>query len=588
MVGFILVIEVHSAAQTENSQPENFSKEFILKLDPIRKPLSEVKIDDRTTSPFEGFGSQSGLSVQGDPESSRPTSLFLRGLGSDRFVLMWNGFKLNDATTPSGSFSSDELLREFSSQKQILKGAQTLLYGSQAMGGVLAMEEGTADSQLIRLWLSEEASLAQLSKVAGTEQHRAGLAFSNFVSNGRSLLGDPIDGERDEKKLRSFTGFFEENLTSTHSLKIWWHDRTTHSDDDIFPVDDVDAYSRSAEKRGAIEGRWGGRDQDHVKLRVEKTQAERESENKDSGGETFLYDEMIREIRSAVLLSGQWRMDHLQIYSQAEWQAQDFELLNVGELVHAERLQSGALVLGGTLASGLTAWGLGARLDCQASNCQPLLHLSQELFDSEGSLTSLTLAQGLKQPTFYQLHSIYGDKDLHPETSWTAELARTGQERWGGWGANLFHTEITEMIDFDFSSSHYKNIQRALIDGLELEASRPWDHGKYKIQVTLMRAIDLSSREILPRRPQWQFAQQVTLEASQMTQWVLSARYLGERKDRGESLAEKWLWDLKFEESQNQNIFEAGVKNLMNDSSEEIAGFNSPGRRFWIGIRFHN
>ncbi len=67
----------------------------------------------------------------------QPTSVFIRGAESDQTVVVIDGVQLNDPSTTGGGFDFENLLTGDISRIEILRGAQSTLYGSQAIGGVI-------------------------------------------------------------------------------------------------------------------------------------------------------------------------------------------------------------------------------------------------------------------------------------------------------------------------------------------------------------------------------------------------------------------------------------------------------------------
>lgn len=82
-------------------------------------------------------GSAAPVAVSGAPGAV--ASLFLRGADSDQTLFLVDGIRVNDADTPSqnilGNFSLDNVARV-----EVVRGPQSMLYGSEAIGGVVAVE----------------------------------------------------------------------------------------------------------------------------------------------------------------------------------------------------------------------------------------------------------------------------------------------------------------------------------------------------------------------------------------------------------------------------------------------------------------
>ena len=65
------------------------------------------------------------------------TSVFIRGADSDQTLVLIDGVALNEPASPSGGFDFSSLLTSDVARIEIVRGAQSVLYGSQAIGGVI-------------------------------------------------------------------------------------------------------------------------------------------------------------------------------------------------------------------------------------------------------------------------------------------------------------------------------------------------------------------------------------------------------------------------------------------------------------------
>ena len=61
----------------------------------------------------------------------------IRGAENDHTIVLIDGVKLNDPSSPGGGYNFANLLTSDNARIEILRGPQSTLWGSQAIGGVV-------------------------------------------------------------------------------------------------------------------------------------------------------------------------------------------------------------------------------------------------------------------------------------------------------------------------------------------------------------------------------------------------------------------------------------------------------------------
>ncbi len=234
------------------------------------------------------------------------TSVFTRGANSNQTLVMVNGLAVNDPSSPGGAANLASIPLDNVDRIEVIRGPQSALYGSQAIGGVINIitKRGSSDPRsTIRV---EAGTLGTLNSYAST-----GGSFGNtdyFLSLGReatngnditpSRLHGGMRGEKDGSELVSASGSLDtqlgENLTA--SLFLQYSDSESDTDEDGSTAAFVDTYQNYDSifelKRlfvaGDISGRfYGGKWRPTLSLGFTRQQAD-SSDFPDAGGSVNL------------------------------------------------------------------------------------------------------------------------------------------------------------------------------------------------------------------------------------------------------------------------------------------------------------
>ncbi|ODS32388.1 MAG: iron complex outermembrane recepter protein [Candidatus Scalindua rubra] len=89
----------------------------------------------KATTIFEALRSVPGLSIRKSGSIGRITNVTIRGSGTDQVLVMIDGVQVNSPTT--GSFNFANLTTDNIERIEVIRGPQSTLYGSDAMGGLI-------------------------------------------------------------------------------------------------------------------------------------------------------------------------------------------------------------------------------------------------------------------------------------------------------------------------------------------------------------------------------------------------------------------------------------------------------------------
>lgn len=203
-----------------------------------------------------------------------------------------------------------------------------------------------------------------------------------------------------------------------------------------------------------------------------------------------------------------------------------------------------------------------------------------------------SIATGFKAPGLYQLYSSFGNNELKPEKSINYEIGIEYKIAAAKHRLVSFYREINDGMDFDYINYKYFNFSRQVVRGFEYE-------GVYKISSVLQLSgnytfitgndntqsritFNDTSYNYLLRRPKHQFNGTISYQPFSKLSLNISARYISDRFDTGGfaskdlSLSSYWLLNcyIDYKPKEWMRFFVDG-QNLTNRTFFDLRGFNS-------------
>jgi len=155
-----------------------------------------------------------GVSVNRNGGLGSTTSVRIRGAEAEQTVVLIDGVKLNDPASPGGGFDFGNLLVGDIARIEVLSGPQSVLWGSQAIGGVVNLLTGrTAE---VAPWLASHMDVNALDLVGAPEDLARDLEIA-AAGNLKRVTRRPAD----EPDWTADPG--TERLTAYLETKTVWH-----------------------------------------------------------------------------------------------------------------------------------------------------------------------------------------------------------------------------------------------------------------------------------------------------------------------------------------------------------------------------
>ncbi len=561
-----------------------------------------------------------GLSVARNGGIGGTTSVFIRGAESDQTVALIDGVKLNDPSSPGGGFNFGNLLVGNIDRVEVLRGPSSVLWGSQAIGGVINLIT-TKPTEQLTVNLRGEYGYRNQGQVVGNVAGKAGpLSISGgggyFTSDGISAFSEARGG-RERDGYRNYGANLNLNLAITSDISL--DARGYYSDGRVgidgfappsFAFGDTREVSYTREFVGYLGGNvalFDGR----FRNRFGYAYTDTTRRNEDPAG------------APVVTFAGKGRNERIEYQGVAdvsdavqatfglERETSRFNTTSFGGplTVGRARLDSiyGQVVV--TPLTNLSVTG-GVRHDDHDRFGGATTFAASGVYSPNNGATTFraSYSEGFKAPSLFQLQSDFGNQLLRPERArgWDAGIT---QRALGGAveaSATYFHRNSTDLIDFiscpvqtgicvNRPFGTYNNVRRAVSQGAELSLKlRPVEALQFQANYTYLDAQNRSTGSAsfgrrLVRRPsqsvnasvdyQWAFGLSTGATVTSVGRSFDNAA--NTRRIPGYVLADIRASFPLFDQAEVYGR----IENLFDERYETVPQFGSPGRAAYVGVR---
>ena len=567
-----------------------------------------------------------GIAVARTGGVGQPTSVFIRGAESDQTVVVIDGVKMTDPSLPGGGFDFENLLVGDTSRIEILRGAQSTLYGSDAIGGVIDIM--TADPTRKS---PGSASLEGGAHGTGYGTANVGgvsdsllwrLAGSYYGSSGIPCIDRYLGGRRDcASQIGDGAGQLRYAITPGLQLDLRGYFVSARNDFDgydtpTFTFGDDREYGKTQQGIGYAGLTWRSPDRSLTnRLSVQYTGSE--TRNFDPDGPANFGDPTTesfygfgRNVREEY--QGTWKFadtgqvvfgaqnEHSTIHTVSPFSP----FLGAGVVIDSGYVQGHYEVLKGLT---LTAGGRYDHHDVYGGHGTGQFAAAWVMPD-QNTVLRASFGQGFKAPALYQLYSNYGNRALQPETSnsWDAGVEHHALQNRLVASATYFRRTSNDLIGFFdcFTPSplcatepfgYYANIARSTAHGLELAGLlKATDQLSITANYTWTHTEDVSPGSStygneLPRRPAHAGNAAISYVWPFQLSTDLALRYSGPDFDDAANrirLGGYVLLDFRTSLPVNDHLqIYARVENLTDHHYEVAYQYGTFGRSAYIGAR---
>ncbi|MFC5345092.1 TonB-dependent receptor plug domain-containing protein [Brevundimonas staleyi] len=557
------------------------------------------------------------------------TSLRIRGAEADQTVAIIDGVKLNDPSGTGGGFNFGNLLVGDIARIEVLRGAQSTLWGSQAIGGVvnLVTAEPTEPFQANIAAEAGSRGTTYLRGAIGGAGERATwrLAASHYNTDGFSTFARGT--EKDGYENFGLSGRANIRIVDNVSLDLRAVYSNGTADIDgfappLYAFGDTRETSQTKElvaysglNFDLLDGRFSNR------IAYAYTKTDRLNENPDQTVTPVTFDSEGENRR--IEYQGVFDIrDGWTATFGAEREESEFTSASPSSFTPnptpatAEAAINGVYAqLQAEVAPGLTLTGGVRRDDHDTFGGKTLGQAAVAWALNDGStVLRASFGQGFKAPSLYQLYSDYGNTGLRPEEAdgWDAGVEQHVLDGALILSATYFARETTNQIDYVSCPStatpaaqplcfrngvrrfgYYNNIALSEADGVELAADYEigafWINANYTQTNTENRTPGANLGRELARRPKeaanltlgyvWPFGLSTSVA-------VQHAGDSFENASNATRLKGYTLVDLRASYPINETLEVYGrVENVGDEIYETTRDYGVAGRGTFVGVR---
>jgi vitamin B12 transporter len=635
-VALLLNPALQALAADDDDAVDNAVNNVVVTANRIEQPLSRIGDSVTVITAKELRRSQKtavsdllamtpGVTIARNGGFGGTTTLRIRGAETDQTVVLIDGVKLNDPAQASGGFNFGNLIANEYAQIEVLRGPQSTMWGSQAIGGVVnivtPMPEGPLSGEVSAEAGSHETVLLRARAEAGGDRF-AWRVGSNYLStDGISAFDRDLGGlEHDSYRNVGFNARGIVHITDNTSAEVraTWSDGRSEFDGTpppTFQFVDTPEYGNVEElvtyvglNMSALDGRLENR------VGFAYTDTDREHFNP-SSQVPVTFDAYGRNER--------WEYQGTLLFSNAisgviglESERSEMSSAspttsspNPTPLQDAVQVDSAYAQL---TVSAIEALSVTAGLrydDHDTFGNQTTARASAAWSVTPSTILRASYGEGFKAPTLYQLHSPYGNLNLNPEEAqaWDAGIEQRLFDQKLVLSATYFDRDTTNMIDFVSCfgvdtpqcqaqpNGYYDNVQRSEATGVELGLAAQLAKGLLlSANYTDMESENATRGSSnfgrsLARRPGETTNATISYEWPMGLTTAVAAQHAGRSYDNASNsivLDGYTLVDLRASYAVSKSLEVFGrIENVLDDDYQTVFRYGSLGRTFYGGLR---
>lgn len=575
---------------------------------------SEMIENSKALTVVDALRQVSGVEINQSGGIGSTSSVYMRGAKSGHTLVMLDGMVLNDAISTGKIFDFANLPVDGIEKIEIVKGAQSTLYGSEAIGGVINIitKKGKKDNKIN---LSLEAGSFDTFKENinfGTANEKGNVFFSatQINSDSISVANTELEGNDEDDKYRNTTVLTNATAHVTDKLDLSFNLRYTDFEKDIDNgsgayQDDLSQVNSGKEYQVGVSSTYTNKDADFTS-KLSFSQSGKDWKDNDSDSADFLESsflgkvrnaewQVIKKIKNNTLTGGlNYSSDEgkSSYYSESSWGV-------TNTVFEPKKTNTRSIYLQDQIAINDSIFPtIGIRHDKHSKFGDETTYKVgvAYLIHSTGTKLKTTYGTGFKAPSVYQLYSSFGSENLKAETSKSFDIGfeqsflndKVSTE------VVYFQNDIDDMIDYSFATSTYDNVAEAKTKGVEVNVNaKLTEKLDANLNYTYTDTEDKDGVDLL-RRADNKANLTLNYKHSEKLQINFAAKYVGDREDitfvgfsSQRVVNDSYIvCDLNASFKVNDTLSVYGkITNIFDENYEDVYGYGTEGTGYFAGCK---
>lgn len=470
-------------------------------------------------------------------------SLFSGGFESNHTLVLFDGVRLDDPSTPEGAFDAGQDLLGDAQRIEVVQGPMSALYGSGALGGVVNVlprhgGEGVLNPRLEAAAGSFDTAMMTAGADGTLGRLRYAVTADSYVSDGFDIVPARIathTGERDGAEMSTLTGVFDLALGERLALDALVRRREARADYDPGLFGDI-AENPDAEIAQNDTALWrlGATwtpDADLI-VRISGGALDTDRVTTDAG----VAGDEYHGARAFAEAAATWRLSGWTLSFGAQGEDETIDAVSFGAPVAGDQTHWGAYAAAQGQIAGLDLTAALRRDDFQGFGGQTTWRAGASYWFGEYARLYAAYGTSYRAPSLYERFApFFGAAGLQPEfaKSWEigGNITLPVLERANGleFAALYRSSDIDDLIGF--AGFSYANVDRAEVDFAEARLTlRPLDWLTARLSYGNTNARDADADQALQRRPRHAWSAALQFEEGPF-EAELSWRQVGTRMD---------------------------------------------------------